>query len=158
MEESFNLCHLVLANSGPFGNNFVKDLKTTLIQPAGGAGCHNRVLKVLMYICLLKILLPIDIVISYNGSVEKKAGKAAKWSVLVNVLDRRQVRATIIKSLTMEPFSSSLRIQRQRNCENTFGPKETGYLWGIWSGWWGNMTWPTKRQMKHWTFSIPAMF
>ena len=78
MEESFNLCHLVLANSGPFGNNFVKDLKTTLIQPAGGAGCHNRVLKVLMYVCLLKILLPIDIVISYNGSVEKNAGKAAK--------------------------------------------------------------------------------
>ena len=78
MEESFNLCHLVLANSGPFGNNFVKDLKTTLIQPAGGAGCHNRVLKVLMYICLLKILLPIDIVISYNGSVEKKRGKSGE--------------------------------------------------------------------------------
>ena len=158
MEESFNLCHLVLANSGPFGNNFVKDLKTTLIQPAGGAGCHNRVLKVLMYICLLKILLPIDIVISYNGSVEKKAGKAAKWSVLVNVLDRRQVRATIIKSLTMELFITIAITKTKKHLRPQRAIIETGYLWGIWSGWWGNMTWPTKRQMKHWTFSIPAMF
>ena len=39
--------------------------------------------------------------------------------------------------------------QRQRHLENIFKEwLETCDLWDIWSEWWGDMTWPTKRQRQ----------
>ena len=53
-------------------------------------------------------------------------------------------KKTTTKTSTMT-MTNTYREHLQRAISDTFE------LWGIWSEWWGNMTWPTKRQQQRQT-------
>ena len=53
------------------------------------------------------------------------------------------------KKTTTKTLTDTFREHLQRAIFDTFD------LWDIWSEWWGNMTWPTKRQQqRQWRFQI----